>query len=415
MAIGRKFSTNSSLTIRKLHDLFSNGMLYLRPSLDGKSRSFQRLPWWEKKRKSYLIHSIYEGTTIPPIFVYEDRQRRLCIVDGQQRLCAIFDYLDDKFKVTQAGLMEKEIETVSEFIAGKKFSALESTDQDRIKDFELRIETIEPPTSWELASPGFRAFLAAIKNEFHRLNVTSRSMSNAEMWNNTYRGIIIDIAYYLQEQMGLTHPGVTDTSVDLRLALEKYYLATTGICTRTDILRMEDVDLILQLMFLVSSGEPNHKEDGLREFLQNNESMSGPDKVKLIEGFTENLGYIQDIFSVDEIKESEFCKKHDFYSLFSTIDLLRVTGRLNDTTDLVRMRNNLLEFSECVSFYGLVRNGKESAEEWSDYPISGSVQKMVEEYFVSRTHDWNTKKCRDIRLEILLKIATRKSPVLEIS
>ena len=68
------------------------------------SPNFQRRKVWKPQGKSYLIDTIVRGMPIPPIFMREivhPRERRTVreVVDGQQRLSAILDFIDGKFTV----------------------------------------------------------------------------------------------------------------------------------------------------------------------------------------------------------------------------------------------------------------------------------------------------------------------------
>lgn len=61
---------------------------------------FQRVFRWKDKQKSRFIESILLGIPIPPIFVAEDEELNWDVIDGVQRLSAIFEFLgilkDDK-------------------------------------------------------------------------------------------------------------------------------------------------------------------------------------------------------------------------------------------------------------------------------------------------------------------------------
>ena len=85
-------------SIRELFDSYKRKETILSPK-------FQRRPVWEYKAKSYLIDSILSGFPIPRIFIREstnlDMSARREIIDGQQRLKTIFDFLNDGFRVSK--------------------------------------------------------------------------------------------------------------------------------------------------------------------------------------------------------------------------------------------------------------------------------------------------------------------------
>ena len=67
--------------------------------------SFQRRYVWLEKHKIKLIETILLGYAIPEIYLWETEidpdsgQAKYSIVDGQQRIGALFDFIDGKFKL----------------------------------------------------------------------------------------------------------------------------------------------------------------------------------------------------------------------------------------------------------------------------------------------------------------------------
>lgn len=57
---------------------------------------FQRRHRWSNIRKSRLIESFIMNVPIPPIFLYEDKFSHYEVMDGLQRLSAIYDFYTDK-------------------------------------------------------------------------------------------------------------------------------------------------------------------------------------------------------------------------------------------------------------------------------------------------------------------------------
>src|SRR5574343_256248 len=97
------------VSIYVLYDAFLRGRLFLRPVRKDRRNSFQRWQWWPRKKKIYLIHSIFEGTNLPPVYVYRDnRKQNWYIVDGQQRLSCLFEFMQNELRLTQRGMMEND-------------------------------------------------------------------------------------------------------------------------------------------------------------------------------------------------------------------------------------------------------------------------------------------------------------------
>jgi len=57
---------------------------------------FQRRHRWSQIQKSRLIESFIMNVPIPPIFLYEDKYSHYEVMDGLQRLTAIYDFYTDK-------------------------------------------------------------------------------------------------------------------------------------------------------------------------------------------------------------------------------------------------------------------------------------------------------------------------------
>src|SRR5229473_5279935 len=61
---------------------------------------YQRRLRWSIKQKSLLIESFLLNIPIPPIFLYESDLARYEVMDGQQRLNAVHEYLENGFALT---------------------------------------------------------------------------------------------------------------------------------------------------------------------------------------------------------------------------------------------------------------------------------------------------------------------------
>ncbi|HQS81466.1 MAG TPA: DUF262 domain-containing protein [Thiobacillus sp.] len=87
------YQTNNFL-LPQLKDLVSKGdVLNIRPE-------YQRRLRWATLQKSRLIESLLLNIPIPPIFLYETDEARYEVMDGQQRLNAIKEFLDGDFALS---------------------------------------------------------------------------------------------------------------------------------------------------------------------------------------------------------------------------------------------------------------------------------------------------------------------------
>lgn len=100
-----------SLTVADFRDMSIAGKLILRPE-------YQRQAVWPERAKVSLMETILLGYPIPEIYLaYEtspDGYQTVSVVDGQQRLTALLDYLENRY-----ALDELEDKDISEEIRGE--------------------------------------------------------------------------------------------------------------------------------------------------------------------------------------------------------------------------------------------------------------------------------------------------------
>ncbi|MCD4669350.1 MAG: DUF262 domain-containing protein, partial [Actinomycetia bacterium] len=65
---------------------------------------YQRNYVWDKHKASYFIESILLGTEIPPLIFFNNGEL-IEVIDGRQRFETINRFKDNKFSLTQKGLV----------------------------------------------------------------------------------------------------------------------------------------------------------------------------------------------------------------------------------------------------------------------------------------------------------------------
>lgn len=116
------------------------------------SLSFQRNSgMWNLITKSSLVASVLSDSFIPAVVFLKDkvgtndRGKDICryeILDGQQRLTSLFEFLDDRWAL-HGSIEPIEFDGFTYDIAGKKFSELEPELQDAIKGYRFSIQALE--------------------------------------------------------------------------------------------------------------------------------------------------------------------------------------------------------------------------------------------------------------------------------
>ncbi|WP_455717458.1 DUF262 domain-containing protein [Anaerosporobacter sp.] len=84
--------TTSDLEIETIYNRIKAGDINLQPN-------FQRGEVWTIQKKKKLIDSILREWKIPPIHVVSSDKEVDEVLDGQQRLVAICDFIENKFGI----------------------------------------------------------------------------------------------------------------------------------------------------------------------------------------------------------------------------------------------------------------------------------------------------------------------------
>jgi hypothetical protein len=243
------------------------------------SPKFQRRSVWSRAAQSFLIDTLLLGLPVPPIYlrIVQDESRRGMIrevVDGQQRISAILDFLQDKYALS------KNIESPC---TGKRFSELGRTDKDAITQYSFICEVfygIEDQTILQI---------------FARLNMHSVQLNNQELRNGKYFGKFKQTAY----ELAFEH-------------LE--FWRNQRIFTEMAIARMNEVELTSELIVLMLDGIQDKKKSIDAFYQKYDEEFAAREKIEqtfrsTIDVLTEAVG--------DELNQTVFRRVPLFYSLFS--------------------------------------------------------------------------------------------------
>lgn len=199
-------------TVDGLHARCRRNKLDLQPA-------FQRQYVWDVGKASRLIESALLGVPIPVIYLAEDADATVSVIDGQQRLTAFFSFLDGKHPDGSLFRL-KGLEVFTE-LNGKAFGDLPDNLQETILQYPLRTVTIQRSSDTEVK---FRIF--------ERLNTGSMPLNDMELRNCIYRGPYMDLLKELavdqdfKRLYGLTKPDKRMRDVELVLRFAAFYHAT---------------------------------------------------------------------------------------------------------------------------------------------------------------------------------------------
>lgn len=141
----------------------------------------RRANLWDDERKSRLIESILLRIPLPSFYFREDENGDFFVVDGLQRLCSIFHFIDyaEINRATGAKLNPIRLSEMQylQNLNGKDFSELERPFQRRINELEIEANIIRSTTPKEV-----------MFNVFARLNQGGLPLSAQEIRNAIYPG-----------------------------------------------------------------------------------------------------------------------------------------------------------------------------------------------------------------------------------
>jgi rubredoxin len=201
------YRMESSPTLASLQLQFQRKRLDTQPE-------FQRYEVWSQQKKSALIESILLDLPIPQVFLAQEPDNTSVVIDGQQRMMAIFRYLDDEYA----------LKGVVSAIEGRTFSQLPADLQEKIENYELRVVKI-----LKESDPEVRFTL------FQRLNEGSVSLNDQELRNCVWRGPYNEFLKEIAESpswhnllnLKRRHPRMADVELALRFFAfrDQQYLA----------------------------------------------------------------------------------------------------------------------------------------------------------------------------------------------
>ena len=262
-------------SIRELFDSYKRGETILSPK-------FQRRTVWEYKAKSYLIDSVISGFPIPRIFIREstnlDMSARREIIDGQQRLKAIFDFLNDGFKISNVH---------SKAYGGKCYSEL----PDDVKKNFLKY----PISAVILIDVDDNA----VFDIFARLNTYSVKLNPQELLNSQYFGVYKQLIYSLAQEY-------------------RTFWVDSKILSEKNISRMDDAKLVSELMSVIVERKiaSTSFEQSKRLYAKYDDEFSDASLIE--ERFKHTLDLFSKIYP-ENFAETAFSKIPLFYSAFLSL------------------------------------------------------------------------------------------------
>lgn len=160
------YTESGDISLSQLKENYEEGDLDPQPS-------YQRDFLNDYKKASRLIESVLLNIPIPTVYLCQEQDETLSVIDGQQRITSFIKFLSNEFAL-------KDLEEITE-LNGKKFKDLEKPIQKKLKNSKIHAITL------------LKASEELKYDIFERLNLGSEKLKPQELRNCIYRGPFNDM------------------------------------------------------------------------------------------------------------------------------------------------------------------------------------------------------------------------------
>lgn len=264
-----------AFSVSDLYDWYSQSptQLILNPK-------FQRRAVWTPQSKSYLINTILLGLPLPLFFLRQctDPKTKKTIreaVDGQQRLRAIFDFIENGFPLRKAQ---------NEIYGGKYFSELPPEIQSDFLSYELTVNVLIDLDDKD------------VLDIFARLNSYGVKLNTQELINAKYFGYFKQLVY------------------SLGFDFTKYW-EVNKLFSSANIMRMKEAEFVSELLVVMIDGVQDVKAID-KYYAQYDENFDSRNEIR--KRFEETMDYIANLYGGNFFNTS-YSSSPLFYSVFVAI------------------------------------------------------------------------------------------------
>jgi len=146
---------------------------------------YQRRLRWSAKKKSLLIESLLLNIPIPPVYFFENDLARYEVMDGQQRLNAVHEFLENDFALVGMDKLS--------FLNGRRYNRLPPKVRRGLERASVSAIVLLQETRTDEDDP----YLVR-RYVFERLNTGGEKLNAQELRNSIYKGsfneLIVDLA-----------------------------------------------------------------------------------------------------------------------------------------------------------------------------------------------------------------------------
>jgi hypothetical protein len=259
------FTEQGDPEVDGLYQRWKRGKLDVQPD-------FQRYFVWDMGKSSRLLESALLDIPLPVVYLTEEQDGKIYVIDGQQRLTSFFSFIDGLFPDKKGKPFKLTGMKVLKELNGKLFSQLDENTQDKIRYCKIRTITFKKESN------------PSLKFEiFERLNTGSVPLNTQELRNCIYRGKYNDLVK--------------------ELASDSDFLQLLNLHSPDR--RMKDVELVLRFCAFYHNTHINYKPP-IKNFLNNEifrlQNISDKDADQLRNAFKNAVTIIKSVFGDNAFK-----------------------------------------------------------------------------------------------------------------
>ncbi len=331
-------------------------------------KTYQRRKVWGIKDNIRLIETILLDLVIPEIFIWDCETDPVTgktithIVDGQQRINAIFEFIQNKFKLQGKFLISDDIKKAYSDLT---FSELPDDIKRRIWIYEISVVNLNSSFT-----------INEIKTMFYRLNLTDYSLNDQEKRKS------------LDSAFGKAAEALADYD----------FWSIHKVFSAGDIRRMGDVEYCSNILLLCRDGIVDQTKQDVLDQIYTDFVDDYSDREQDFEKVNNAISIINEL--VDDEAKSFASKKVQMYTLFSiAFDFIDNKVLLTD-----EIKDYFVQF---VKTYNSFKNEYEldlSNDEQLAY-------EMIKKYKLASSEGVNKISNRMIRYEVLKKVLLKNDNI----
>ena len=360
--------TDNRKTINEITRMFNEKTLIV-------DDTYQRRSVWSEKDKVRLIETVLLSLIMPPLFFWKAQtdpdtgESITHIVDGQQRIKAIYSFVSNEFRLKPQYLLDS---TIRDQYANNAFEDFDSSVKKSFWNYQLMIIEIDQ-----------RATRTDIIRMFNRLNLTDYNLNDQEK-RNSMSGEFAVLARELSENE----------------IWEKYRLFTNA-----DVRRMKDVEFCATIVLLSRKGIIDQTDQSALNQAYEDLQVGYKDAEQDKEAVNSAINTLAAFFATTEI-EKFLRRKAQLYTLFSVIfymqrEKLSISEQL--CTNLDRFVKAYSVFSNDMDITGEMNDDEKILFDW------------LKKYKLASSEGLNKHVNRMIRFNVMKDFLFNLSPQLSMA